>query len=259
MSSLTFATPARTQLIEVTDSLSSVHEAQRTGVVLPPSEPERQQIPLRGSIITPESDLFPGGDGYYVLLGDEEEAEQPLQIDFHAPFQAPIVVGELITITQNITINNTLNETWNESVNLWDYAGQIEERLLTEFLTFSVQYGADILSEQAYFPLTLEVGELKTLALTYTYPAIQQTVECSENHLFDLVPQDAQIKYTDLPVDTLLSKTCTVQLNYARSDILFQPITVTLEDYPQLEGLSGYSSTTGKEIEVTDLQFEVQP
>ncbi len=234
-----------------TTVLSDALAAQRTGIVLPPSENGRTNTPLPGEIIVPGDDEY----GYYVLLGDEDDLVDNLSLEviFSAPQQDPIVIGEDIVVTQTVSVQNIGNESFNTTLNLWNYAGAVEEELLTQFASFNVSYENNTLGEQAIFSLALAVNETKLLDLTYTYPGIVQTVTCQEQSLADLLPPGATIKETDLPLDTALSQECTVDLENARPEILFTPITINLEDYPQLEGLVGL--TGENEVIVQDNKF----
>ena len=264
--SLVGAAPARTGSVIVEDKLPPVttpdtslladaYEAQRTGIVLPPAEDDRKHNPMPGRIVAPGADEF----GFYVELGAENETigNENLSVVFMAPEQEPVMVDVAITIMQELVITNELNETLNSTINLWNYAGEVEEELLRQYESFRVFANDTELSEEPLFFLSLGPGEQKSLDLIYTYPAITQTVTCEETSLVDLLPPGATITETDLPLDTELSTTCTVDLEMARPEILFTPITVSLEDYPQLEGLIGLAGEQEVTVENNRFLLEV--
>ena len=260
--SLVGAAPARTGSVIVDSALPTVttpdtslladaYEAQRTGIVLPPAEDDRKHNPMPGRIVAPGADKY----GYYVELGAEEEAEETemLSVMFSIPEQEAVMVDVPITVTQELVISNEENKTKNTTINLWNHVGTVEEELLRQYESFTVLDQGQEISEEPLFFLSLAAGEQRTLNLEYRYPAITQTVTCEEQSLVDLLPPGATITETDLPLETSLSTTCTVDLELARPEILFTPITVSLEDYPQLEGLTGFAGN--QQITVENNQF----
>ena len=204
--------------------ISDNHSNDSKIVYLDPENTSEDQTPLNGEII--QLDDF---DGYYVMLG-EEQATTDLKVKFGTFNQEKIVLDKSIIANQELTITNNGNETLNKLINLWDFSDTETVAYLKEAESLEIVDENNLLmSEKPSLNINLSSGQTKKYIINYVFRPLDKKIICEEKSIIDLIPKNAIISKKDLPLDTVISKTCYVSINYAGS-LNFKNVEFTLNE-----------------------------
>lgn len=192
-------------------------------IYIEPENETYEQVPLQGEVV--KLDDF---EGYYVMLGDLE-VDETIHVEFSNKSYSSIQVGKPIIIEQTVTITNTQNQSFEAMLNLWDYLNETQEQQLTGMIAVQILEENQVQSEQLLFTANLSSNQTKEFTIIYEYSPITKTVNCEEKAIIDYLPKGSLITHTDLPLETPVSKMCTVTLTHP-SGIPFDAVEVSLEE-----------------------------
>ena len=226
---------------EPVDSNDS-NTAQRI-IYIEPENESFEQLPLQGDVV--KLDDF---EGYYIKLGDSQASENIIVTTSNISSNL-IVVGEPIFMEQTITLTNILNESLNDSINLWDYTDQIPEQFLREIFSVEILDGDELRSENLLFNVNLESAETKTFKIIYEYSPIQKKITCEEESIIDFLPPGSIIKHADLPLDTVVSKSCTISI-YRDGSLILDNVRIPIDGFDTDMITSVTNLQSGKKLQI---------
>ena len=112
---------------------------------------------------------------------------------------------------------------------MWDYTETIPEEYLRQLSSVEILEDGEVQSEQLLFNIVLEPEQIKEFSIVYIYEPIEKKVQCEQKQIVDYLPKNAKIVESDLPLDTLVSKTCTVTI-YHPASLPFTNVTIPLDE-----------------------------
>lgn len=226
-------------------NISNNSNAPQRTVFIKPTNDTLKQIPLKGDIVK-----LNDSEGYYVKLGDSDVSKNIIVTSSNITSNS-IIVGKPIFMEQTINLKNKLNESLNNSINLWDYTDQIPEKNLREIVSVKILDHDELISESLLFNVNLKPDETKTFKIIYEYSPIQKKIACKEKSIIDFLPAGAIIKHTDLPLDTIVSKSCEVSI-YHDGNIILKNVQIPLDEFDTDMITSIINLQTGNNLKIHD-------
>ena len=196
--------------------------------------------PLTGNIYI-QQDNHTNMTDYYVLL-DDEPSNQNVDVNlvFSSIEQDPVIFDVPVTLRQSIRLENKENVSLLYTVNLGDYVDEIPKDYLEDVTGLEIFFNGSLISELPIFEVNLPAKETKTVFITYRYSPITKELFCEDQAIQDLLPADATVIQSDLPLETIVAKKCSVKLNYD-SIVKYVSIGLSLGDMASGDLQSVYS------------------
>jgi hypothetical protein len=189
------------------------------------TEDKTNNTPVIGNIVPKENNNTNITD-YYVELDDVENVK-PDDIDFEFSNlgQNEINFEDPVTVFQSLILKNDDDNSKNVSFNLWNY----QKETLNGMRSIEVLKDGKIISEQPIFNIRLDAGEETEIELIYQYPKIEKTIERDDKTIMDLLPKQAKVVSSDLPVDTIINKRYNIRI-YHEGPLHYFNINVPIDE-----------------------------
>ena len=209
---------------------------------------ENDSLPVSGDVIT-DVDNVSNTSSYYVKL-DNSTGSENILVTVNATEQEDVIPDAPVIFTQRITISNTGTHEIDKAINLEEHP-EVDSRLLDEAVSLRITSNNTLVSEQAMFPITLDAEESKRVLVSYKLPSVNVNINCSQQRIADLLPEDATITKTEINTSKVLTKKCTVEIAHS-GNISYEDVMIPLERFDADNLNTVVDSSTQEELAIVD-------
>lgn len=184
-------------------------ETQRLEVTLPNSA---MGVGGTAQLIQPEKELA----GVYMELPEEpegyNEGSQAVDVQLGQVNQGEIKESEPVRWYQDITLTNTGQQEELYTMSLWSHATTIGIDFLSEVSSFKISLDGEVISESSVALLSLLPGQQQKLEIVYETAPVTIERSCRDITLRELLPPEATLTASELPLDTPIKTVCNVRV-----------------------------------------------
>ncbi len=191
---------------------------------VPSTSPE---IPA-GQVLSKEDEVLGLKKFYVEMTNDEDENKQDFEISFSQVIQEDAVVNKPVHWYQEVKLKNNADKDLELTINIANYE-EVPKNLLSEASNIGVYYHIDKISETPVFNVKLGAGEEASITIKYETPAIKPEINCHKMVLEEIIPPDAEIISSDIPLKQIIGETCDLTLLFPKN-MVYHNIELDIND-----------------------------
>jgi hypothetical protein len=170
--------------------------------------------------------------GMYMQLGDPENPQQStanISVELDERIQGEAKIGFPVNWYQKAVAINHGSSEIDYNLSLWDHIDKIGTDFLNDVSGYRISVNGKTISESSVARLRLLPGEEKTIGIVYETPPVILEKTCDTVSIKDILPKDAVITGSDIPLDTPVKTVCRVRV-YHNTVTHYKDIKVNLQD-----------------------------